>query len=296
MLPNQVLVGDCLARMAEIPAGWAHCCVTSPPYFALRSYLPKGHPDKSKEIGSEPTPDAFCATMVEVFRGVKRILRDDGVLWINLGDSYDSGTRTERKPTTQQKQHGYWMNENIRQRITTPDLPTGCQLLIPHRVAMALVADGWCLRSTICWQKLSPMPESVSGWRWRRCRVKVGQSRRATGRKGEANEGKPQAGYADDGKGFANDAKYEPCPGCKKCLPNGGYVLRRGKWRPTNSFEYLFMFSKGRDYFCDGDAVAEESVSGHPSGNGFKRPHRESYAGRGQDEQWNGNTRNPRSV
>ena len=90
---HQVIVGDCMTELAKLPANHFHACMTSPPYFALRSYLPAGHADKDKEIGSEPTPDEFIATMVEVFRGVKRVLRDDGFLWVNLGDSYDAGGR-----------------------------------------------------------------------------------------------------------------------------------------------------------------------------------------------------------
>ena len=290
MQANQVLVGDCLTRMAEIPAGWAHCVVTSPPYFALRSYLPKDHPDKAKEIGSEPTPDAFIATMLEVFRGVRRVLRDDGQLWLNLGDSYEAGTSKQRRPRGP-IEHGYWANGEISQRVSVGMTP-GCQLLMPHRVALALVADGWCLRSTVIWQKLSPMPESVSGWRWRRCRIKI--KPQVKGKQGGATH---MGRSRDMSNGqYLGSAEYIPCPGCKKCIPNGGYVLRRGKWRPTNAFEYLFQFSKGKDYFGDGDAVAEPSVSDQPSGNGFKRPHRESYDGRGQDERWNAATRNPRNV
>ncbi|HUU93222.1 MAG TPA: DNA methyltransferase, partial [Phycisphaerae bacterium] len=86
----QLIRGDWLAVAPTLPERSVHCVVTSPPYFALRSYLPKDHPDKAKELGSEPTPEAFIATMVDVFREVRRVLRDDGVCLINLGDSYCS--------------------------------------------------------------------------------------------------------------------------------------------------------------------------------------------------------------
>jgi DNA modification methylase len=84
-------VGDVVDVLKTLPDGCVQTCVTSPPYWALRSYLPDDHADKSLEIGSEPTPDAFVAKMVEVFREVRRVLRDDGTLWLNLGDSYATG-------------------------------------------------------------------------------------------------------------------------------------------------------------------------------------------------------------
>ena len=90
-----VLHGDCRAVLPTLDAGSVQCCVTSPPYYGLRSYLPDGHPDKAKEIGLEQTPDEYVAEMVAVFREVRRVLRDDGVLFLNIGDSYRaSGTTT----------------------------------------------------------------------------------------------------------------------------------------------------------------------------------------------------------
>ena len=86
-----ILVGDCREQLRAIPDGSVHCCVTSPPYFGLRSYLPDEHPAKALEIGQEKTPDEFIAELVEVFREVKRVLRVDGTLWLNIGDSYAGG-------------------------------------------------------------------------------------------------------------------------------------------------------------------------------------------------------------
>jgi DNA modification methylase len=124
-----ILQGDTRDVLRKMPDGLAQTCVTSPPYYGLRSYLPEGHEDKHFEIGSEPTPDEYVAEMVAVFREVRRVLRDDGTLWLNIGDSYAK---------------------------------TGKQLLgIPWRVAFALQADGWYLRSAIIWHKPNPMPESI---------------------------------------------------------------------------------------------------------------------------------------
>ena len=117
-----IFTGDCVDVMRGLPDGMAQTCVTSPPYFGLRDY---GH---DGQIGLEDTPDAFVARLVDVFREVRRLLRDDGTVWLNLGDTYGPGK----------------------------------QLLgIPWRAAFALQSDGWFLRQEIIWSKVNPMPESV---------------------------------------------------------------------------------------------------------------------------------------
>jgi DNA modification methylase len=85
------LQGDCRDTLKTIPSGTIQCCVTSPPYWGLRSYLPKGHPDKHREIGQEKTPEEFVATMVDVFREVRRCLHSSGTIFLNLGDSFYNG-------------------------------------------------------------------------------------------------------------------------------------------------------------------------------------------------------------
>ena len=154
-----LLKGDARKVMAVLPEKHFQMCVTSPPYFALRSYLAADHPDKPLEIGSETSIEAFVATMVEVFRSVWRVLRDDGVCFVNLGDSYDSGTAGPRKPS-QTGRHGYWANPLIDQRVTTAVTKPKDLLGIPWRVALALQADGWYLRDAIIWWKPAPMPGS----------------------------------------------------------------------------------------------------------------------------------------
>lgn len=138
------------------------CVVTSPPYSGLRSYGFKADdPARKKMIGMEPTFDRHLWNLVRVFREVRRVLRDDGTVWLNYGDSYDSGTRTLRRPSESAKgKHGYWTNPNIENRNRTK---LGAKNLIgmAWRVAFALQADGWYLRSDIIWHKRSPMPESV---------------------------------------------------------------------------------------------------------------------------------------
>lgn len=159
-----ILVGDCRATLATLPAQSAQCCVTSPPYYGLRDY---GH---AGQIGLEPTPDAYVAEMVAVFREVKRVLRDDGTLWLNIGDSY-SVKHVGRRD------HGA-AHSTSRLGPNKDGIPGGTQikaganwlvpgskpkdlLMIPAMVALALRADGWFLRSDIIWHKPNPMPESV---------------------------------------------------------------------------------------------------------------------------------------
>lgn len=152
-------VGDCIETMRRLDAGSVHTCVTSPPYFGLRDY---GH---DRQIGLEDTPDEFVAKLVDVFREVRRVLRDDGTLWLNLGDSYASGTKgsggvgkSTLGPNRDLQNIDFQKMEPRRFACGLADK----QLIgIPWRVAFALQADGWYLRQDIIWHKPNPMPESV---------------------------------------------------------------------------------------------------------------------------------------
>lgn len=158
----RVLIGDCIEQMRTLPDRSVHCCVTSPPYFGLRDY---GHAD---QIGLEATPDAFVAKLVEVFREVRRVLRDDGTLWLNLGDSYAAMRDSKVSPDTLRGDEtgtavGAGMAAN-RNPVTlrASGLKHKDLIGIPWRVAFALQADGWYLRQDIIWHKPNPMPESVT--------------------------------------------------------------------------------------------------------------------------------------
>ena len=149
-----ILVADAL----NIPLSdkTVRCVVTSPPYWGLRDYGISG------QLGLELTPEEYVDNMVKVFREVWRVLKDDGVLWLNLGDSYATGTTADR----QQGARGLGANTQMAQdavpRIGTPAGTKTKDLIgIPWRVAFALQADGWYLRSDIIWHKPNPMPESV---------------------------------------------------------------------------------------------------------------------------------------
>ena len=149
----RILVGDCRERMAEIPDESVHCSVTSPPYYGLRDYGVDG------QLGHEESPDAYVAGLVEVFREVRRVLRDDGTLWLNLGDSY-AGSGGSGNQFGQLEKDGF---NKYKQGSRPRDIGLKPKDLIgiPWRVAFALQADGWYLRSDIIWHKPNPMPESV---------------------------------------------------------------------------------------------------------------------------------------
>ncbi len=158
----KILIGDCRNLLREMPEKSVHTCVTSPPYFGLRDY---GMDD---QIGLEQTPEAFVAEMVAVFREVKRVLRDDGTLWLNLGDSYASYRDGKATPdTTRGDSEGTLVPKgSAKNRMASTFAGSSIKhkdlIGIPWRVALALQADGWYLRQDIIWHKPNPMPESVT--------------------------------------------------------------------------------------------------------------------------------------
>jgi DNA modification methylase len=148
-----ILIGDVRERLKELPDQSINCCVTSPPYWGLRDYGNDG------QIGLEQEPEDFINELVSVFREVKRVLRDDGTLWLNIGDSYSgSGKGTAGNLG---KKH----NERHLENKTGGLIPIGTKpkdlVGIPWMLAFALRADGWYLRQDIIWHKPNPMPESV---------------------------------------------------------------------------------------------------------------------------------------
>lgn len=198
----EIITGDVLKVMDQIPDKSIQTCVTSPPYYGLRDY---GEED---QIGLEPTPEAYVANLVRVFQGVWRTLADDGTLWLNLGDSYagswgnyggqNRGKGKQREITngSQVEQKAYEGKEHWKPP-TANNLGNGIKpkdlIGIPWMVAFALRADGWYLRSDIIWHKPNPMPESVTD-------------------------------------------------------------------RPTKSHEYIFLMSKGANYYYDADAILEPAA------------------------------------
>lgn len=200
-----IKITDVREGLAKLPDNSVHVVVTSIPYWLQRDY---GFPG---QIGLEATWQEYVEVIVRVFREVRRVLRPDGLLFLNVGDKRVDAT----------------------------------MIGLPWRIAFALQADGWNFCQDVVWHRPTAMPESVFGHRWMRCRKRIKQ-------------------HSPD------DPKWEQCPGCKKCEPNGGFVLRRGKWRPSCGHEYVFQFSKSKAYFADGDS-SKEPVSGgaHSRGHGI---------------------------
>jgi DNA modification methylase len=147
--------GDVREVLAGLPAESVHCVVTSPPYWGLRDYGATG------QLGLEATPDLYVERMVAVFREVRRVLRLDGSCWLNIGDSYHGGGGGNYGTGLSSKQGGQHLT-NVRNRLELPDIKPKDLCMIPARLALALQADGWWLRSQIVWSKPNPMPESVT--------------------------------------------------------------------------------------------------------------------------------------
>jgi DNA modification methylase len=173
-----ILLGDCRAILPTLDAGSVRCCVTSPPYWGLRDY------GVADQLGLEKTPEEYVAAIVGVFREVKRVLAEDGTLWLNLGDSYaaqrggtnmpaetlaggvgglgDEDAHRGRPGGPFDKERTRHTNYQAHRFASRIGLKHKDLVGIPWRVAFALQADGWYLRSDIIWHKPNPMPESVT--------------------------------------------------------------------------------------------------------------------------------------
>ena len=149
----EIKVGDSLEVLKTMDEQSVHCCVTSPPYWALRNYGQDG------QLGQEATPEEYVDKLVAIMGEVKRVLRDDGTLWLNLGDSYvGSGNKGKYKDNKDRKnRNGQEIAKNNKVKGLKPKDMVG----IPWRVAFALQEDGWYLRSDIIWHKTNPMPMPI---------------------------------------------------------------------------------------------------------------------------------------
>lgn len=147
---STIFEGDALTVLRRLPSGSVRCVVTSPPYWGLRDY------GIEEQIGLEDSMQQFLNRLVSIFAEVNRVLADDGTLWLNIGDGYTSGNRGYRAPDKKNP---------ARAMDVRPDTPEGLKpkdlIGIPWRLAFALQADGWYLRSDVVWQKPNAMPESV---------------------------------------------------------------------------------------------------------------------------------------
>jgi len=218
----QILQGDCIDSLKKLEDQSINTCITSPPYWGLRDYN-----GEEKQLGLEDTPEEFVENLVKVFREVKRVLRDDGTVWLNLGDSY-AGNNSR---ASNNGRAGY---EAAREGVFTKTgkgLKAKDLVGIPWRVALALQQDGWYLRQDIIWHKPNPMPESVRD----RCT--------------KAHEYifllSKQAKYYFDNEAIKEDSIYAPNKTHEKEREKGYY---KGKWaNPEKGSRHDGSFKAIRD-------------------------------------------------
>lgn len=258
--------------------------VDSPRFGVLSNYCSLCGAWKG-DYGAEPSPEVYVSHSVEILREVRRVLRPDGVVFWNIKDSYASGKGTCFNPGggnnsleghARLKEQGvYPLDRGNKSVLEEQGLKPKDLCLIPQRLAIALCDDGWWVRSIVLWNKRNPMPSSIKGWRWERHMVPQcpncesyssfkGRVCKVCGWTKPSNRGETKAWRAETGQqersddgGFKSDSFMVECPGCPKCSPNDGYVLRKGSWRPTESHEYILMLAKSANYFGDGEAVKE---------------------------------------
>lgn len=244
----RILTGDALETLGGLADESVHCCLTSPPYFGLRDYSTEG------QIGLEPTPEAHIARLVEVFGEVRRVLRKDGVLWLNYGDSYASNWPCSRRNVI-----GEGSLANGKREARPPRLGGVLKdkdlMMMPSRVALSLQADGWWLRSMLPWVKRSAMPESVtdrpaSAIEYVFLFSKSGDTLFWQHRDGGVVRVQPAADYRwRDQRDGGETAEAPPVWREEKFTSKGKPVKR---WKRVNLWT-------GRDYFFDMEAVRLEA-------------------------------------
>jgi DNA modification methylase len=237
------------------------------------------------ELGQEPTVEPYLADLVSVFDAVRRVLRRDGLCWVNLSGSYfnnpggqnggvnnglDYGAgRISRKVMEANRQAGR------QDRIGAASKDSWLKPLdwvdTPGLFAHAMQRAGWYWRADIALVKKAPLPESVSGWKWERCRTKMAKGEPANVTKQGEYPNRTVAGFNEryfDGVGVA---EWADCPGCSRCEKNDGLILRRGNGRPTRAWERFLVFAKAPGAYFDSEAVREPGQE-HPGNAGtFKR-------------------------
>jgi DNA modification methylase len=270
-----LLTGDCRAILPTLPDASVHMVCTSPPYYSLRSYLDASHPDKQHEIGSEATPSEYIATMVAVFRELRRVLRDDGTCWVNMGDSH-AGTKVGNTNGTGastlmadgraevSRLHSLSLTKTIG--MEKPAVEHGLApkqlLMMPARLALALQADGWWVRSDIIWAKPNPMPEScrdrpTSAHEHVFLLTKSGRSTFWTHRDHAGSRIQPEPDYRWVHRKSGEEVDEVP--------PD----FDTGEWRRINLW-------RGHDYYYDSEAIrepqSEATLERFGNGNAPRKP------------------------
>lgn len=253
-LPDgEVHVGHVLDSLAAMPAESVQTCITSPPYWGLRKYAGEqvtAWSDGEWAYGLEDTPERWADHTAEWMRAVRRVLRKDGTVWLNCGDSY-AGNHTSYGEGDRW-QHG-GDSSHTAMRDVSRNAYAGYKPLdlihTPSLLISRLLADGWFLRSVIVWAKPNPMPESVSGWTWQRHQKRSWEYNEKT------NELRRDR---QNGRDFGVP-NVTDCEGCATCARNDGLVLRRGSGRPTDAYEVIILLAKSPNYYYDSYGYREPS-------------------------------------
>jgi DNA modification methylase len=305
-----------------------HCVVTSPPYYGLRAYggveaslwpggayapVPGSPPITvgcwRGTLGNEPDVCSFIWHTLLWLRDVRRILRDDGVVWIVIGDSFAGGGGYA--PQAPSNQAGSKQSSNagsIAGAHIPAGYPQGSLLGIPAQVMLAAMADGWVVRNDVVWSKNSPMPESVRGWRHEQARCRCVSHTR--GREPYRNGSIPAKPQSDHDPAHSKDfAPAQPDPACPTCGGTGRLateVLRKGSWRHTRATETVLMLTKGMQYFANGEAVREEASWQRPNNPDWQYKRAATNVKKGMENRnaqsggftaWDSSSgRNPRNV
>jgi DNA modification methylase len=267
-----------------------HCVVTSPPYYGLRAYggveaslwpggayapVPGSPPITvgcwRGTLGNEPEVALYIWHTLLWLREVRRILREDGVAWIVIGDSFSSGdrqghgTRVGYKQQTNRGMNG----TNDPSRPPQPSgYPQGSVLGIPQQVLLAAIADGWVVRNDVIWAKASPMPESVSAWRWQQARCGCARPHHDTPARQRPAVGGDSRNGSHVGERTWRNAPDPACPTCGGTGRLATEILRKGSWRHTRATETILMLTKGMSYFANAEAVREHgSLDSHGGGH-----------------------------
>lgn len=271
-----------------------HAVITSPPYYNLREY--KGQQKESWSgldynamasiddscvegqlwegaLGQEPTAEMYISNLLEVCNEIFRVLRTDGVFWLNISDSYSGsggaggdynpGGSRQGQPKYAGRRESYLVN--------------GDMIGIPWRVALALQANGWILRRDVIWSK-HPMPEPRKGWRWEQPPCSCLKEKREAHIKSQMEEQgvARHRVYDKAGTKFAPD---KDCPTCRGTGYQGKPKFKPESWRHTAAHEYLFMFVKKMSYYSDHFEVRSQSrTTGNPLD--VVHPQRENYSGK----------------
>jgi len=237
----QIINADVIEGLKQIPDESVDVIVTSPPYWKQRTYG-----GVEGQIGHEPTSEEYVQKMINIFyHHCGRVLKEHGLLFLNLGDSYNGSGGDNGGGGVSIVGEGALSKAD-------PYLKPKDLMNIPHRVYEGLQRAGYWWRSTIIWAKTNGAPESVMGVRWERHKIKVGNIPME-----ETIWKKRKLKGQNTVTGVHSEVLWKNCDGCEKCEKTNGYVLRWGSGRPTNRIEYIGVFAKSDKYYWDTEAVRQ---------------------------------------